>query len=139
MTFTSTRDTASPATRTKDVALRVTLGFQIVLGLLWGISMLFFAPLIVLGDQSGAHIEKIAIEGGAHLALVLGAILVWRSPYTSRDLLVVMVFLNGIWALTDAVYIPAVSLAAIDFQVKLVVNAALCVGLLLSGRRTGVL
>jgi hypothetical protein len=57
-------------------ALRVVLGLQIALGLLWGVSMLFFAPGIVLGEPSGAHIEKIAIEGGAHLMLVVGAVLV---------------------------------------------------------------
>src|SRR3954466_14992772 len=60
--------------------LRVMLGLQIGLGLLWGISMLFFARQIVLEDPSGPHIEKIALEGAAHLALVFGAILVWRSP-----------------------------------------------------------
>ena len=41
---------------------------------------LFFASAIALDDHSGAHIEKIAFEGAAHFALVLGAILVWRAP-----------------------------------------------------------
>jgi hypothetical protein len=59
--------------------LRGVLGLQIVLGLVWGIAMLFFAPMIVLGDPYGPHIEKIAMEGGAHLMLVLAALLVWRA------------------------------------------------------------
>src|SRR5438046_7769984 len=75
--------------------LRVALAAQIALGLLWGISMLFFAAQIALGDPSGPHIEKIALEGGAHFALVLGAILVWRAPARARDLLVVMIFLTA--------------------------------------------
>jgi hypothetical protein len=49
--------------------------------------MLFFAPLIVLGDPDGPHIEKIAMEGGAHLMLVLAACLVWRAPQQARDVL----------------------------------------------------
>jgi hypothetical protein len=68
--------------------------------------MLFFAPLIVLGDGYGPHIEKIAMEGGAHLMLVLAAYLVWRAPQHGRDVLWLMVFLNGVWALTDLGYIP---------------------------------
>ena len=36
--------------------------------------MLCFAPVIVLEDSSGPHIEKIAMEGGAHLMLVLAAL-----------------------------------------------------------------
>jgi hypothetical protein len=119
--------------------LRVVLGLQIVLGLLWGISMLFFAPRIVLGDPSGAHIEKIALEGGAHFMLVLGAVLVWRSPRASASALVLMIFLNAIWAITDLVYIPVFQLTALDFSVKLVVNAALAVGLAWSGWRAGIL
>lgn len=78
--------------------LRGVLAAPVVLGLLWGISMLFFAPIIVLGDPSGPHIEKIAIEGGAHLMLVFGAILVWRAPGASRNVLLLMVFLNALWA-----------------------------------------
>jgi hypothetical protein len=119
--------------------LRVVLGLQIVLGLLWGVSMLFFAPLIVLGDPSGPHIEKIAIEGGAHLMLVLAAVLVWRAPWQSRSVLLLMIFLNGVWTLTDLVYIPLVNLTALDFYVKVVVNAGLAIGLAAAGRRAGAL
>ena len=115
--------------------LRVVLSVQIVLGLLWGISMLFFAPLIVLGDASGPHVEKIAIEGGAHLMLVLAAILVWRAPWQARSVLVLMIFLNGLWALTDLVYIPLVHLTDADFFFKLVVNTGLAIGLVVAGRR----
>ena len=115
------------------------LGLQIVLGLLWGIAMLFFAPMIVLGDPSGPHIEKIAMEGGAHLMLVLSALLVWRAPQQSRDVLWLMVFLNSVWALTDLVYLPLVHLTILDFYVKLAVNAALAVGLMAAGRRAGIL
>jgi hypothetical protein len=117
----------------------VVLGLQIVLGLLWGISMLFFAPLIVLGDGYGPHIEKIAMEGGAHLMLVLAACLVWRAPQHARDVLWLMVFLNGVWTLTDLVYIPLVHLTMVDFYVKLAVNATLTIGLVIAGRRTGIL
>lgn len=119
--------------------LRAVLGAQIGLGLLWGVSMVFFAPAIVFGDRSGAHIEKIALEGGAHFALVLAAILVWRTPHQARDLLIVMIFLNGLWALTDLVYIPLFALTALDFSVKLVVNAALAIGLAVAGRRALIL
>jgi hypothetical protein len=117
--------------------LRFMLGLQVVLGLLWGISMLFFARQIVLGDPSGPHVEKIAMEGAAHLMLVLAALLVWRAPGRSRDLLVLMVFLNGLWTLTDLVYIPLVQLTAPDFYVKTVVNAVLAIGLAVAGRRSG--
>jgi hypothetical protein len=119
--------------------LRGVLGAQIVLGLLWGLSMLFFAPVIVLGDPSGPHIEKIAMEGGAHLMLVLAALLVWRAPQQSRDVLWLMIFLNGVWALTDLVYIPLVHLTALDFYVKFAVNTALAIGLAVAKRRAGVL
>jgi len=119
--------------------LRVVLGLQVVLGLLWGVSMLFFAPLIVLGDPSGPHIEKIAIEGGAHLMLVLAAIFVWRAPRQSRDVLLLMVFLNGVWALTDLVYIPLVQLTDLDFYFKVAVNTGLAIGLAGAGRRAGAL
>jgi hypothetical protein len=119
--------------------LRVVLAAQIALGLLWGISMLFFAAQIALGDPSGPHIEKIALEGGAHFALVLGAVLVWRAPERNRDLLLVMIFLNALWAVTDAVYIPLFKLGAIDFYAKLLVNAALAIGLAVAGRRAGLL
>jgi hypothetical protein len=115
--------------------LRGMLGLQVVLGLLWGISMLFFAPVIVLEDRSGPHIEKIAIEGGAHLMLVLAAVLVWRAPRQSRSVLLLMIFLNGVWTVTDLVYIPLLHLTAPDFYAKLVVNAVLAVGLAVAGRR----
>jgi hypothetical protein len=117
--------------------LRAVLAAQIVLGLLWGISMLFFASAIALGDRSGPHIEKIAFEGAAHFMLVLGAILAWRAPRRAGDVLVLMIFLNALWALTDAVYIPVLQLTAVDFYAKLIVNAALAVGLAVSARRAG--
>ena len=101
--------------------------------------MLFFASGIALGDRSGPHIEKIAIEGGAHFTLVLGAILVWRFPREARLALLLMIFLNAMWAVTDLVYIPLYALTAIDFGVKLVVNAALAVGLLVAGRRARII
>ena len=119
--------------------LRLILSLQVVLGLLWGISMLFFAPRIVLGDPSGPHVEKIAMEGGAHLMLVLAAILVWRAPWHSRDVLLLMVFLNGVWTLTDLVYIPLVQLTDLDFYVKVAVNAGLAIGLAGTARRAGTL
>jgi hypothetical protein len=120
--------------------LRVALVLQIVLGLLWGISMLFFAEMIALGDKSGNHIEKIAIEGAAHFMLVFGAILAWRHPnQQARLALLMMIFLNVLWALTDLVYIPLFSLTAIDFTVKLIVNAALAILLYLGGRRAAIL
>jgi hypothetical protein len=119
--------------------LRVVLIAQILLGLLWGISMLFFARQIALGDPSGPHIEKIAIEGGAHLTLVFGAILAWRSPTEARLLLLAMIFLNALWAVTDLIYIPLYALTAIDFGVKLVVNAALAIALAVAGRRARII
>ncbi len=120
--------------------LRIALVLQIVLGLLWGISMLFFAEMISLGDKSGNHIEKIAIEGAAHFMLVFGAVLVWRTPTReSRLALWMMVFLNALWALTDLVYIPLFQLTAIDFTVKLIVNATLAVLLFFGGRRAAIL
>ena len=119
--------------------LRVMLGLQVVLGLLWGISMLFFARQIVLGPPDGPHIEKIAIEGAAHMMLVFGAFLVWRAPYRTRDVLLLMIFLNALWTLTDLVYIPLLGLSEIDFYAKVIVNAFLAIGLALSGRRAGLL
>jgi hypothetical protein len=119
--------------------LRIVLVAQILLGLLWGVSMLFFASAIVLEDNSGAHIEKIALEGGAHLMLVLGAVLVWRAPRQAGDVLLLMIFLNGLWTLTDLVYIPILRLTAIDFYAKVVVNAALAISLAVAGRRAGIL
>lgn len=119
--------------------LRIMLGLQVALGLLWGISMLFFARQIVLGDDSGPHIEKIALEGGAHLMLVLAAIMVWREPYRSRNVLILMIFLNGLWTLTDLVYIPLLGLSELDFYAKVIVNAVLAIGLFMSGRRAGIL
>jgi hypothetical protein len=122
-----------------SVALRVALALQVVLGLLWGVSMLFFAPKIVLTDPSGPHIEKIALEGGAHFMLVFGAILVWRAPREAASALWMMIFLNAIWTLTDLVYIPLFQLTALDFPAKLAVNALLTVALAWSGWRAGLL
>jgi len=119
--------------------LRLVLGLQVGLGLLWGVSMLFFARQIVLGDGSDQHVEKIAMEGAAHVALVFGAVLVWRAPWRGRDVLRLMVFLNALWTLTDLVYIPLLGLSEVDFYVKAVVNATLAVGLAAAGRRAGVL
>jgi hypothetical protein len=119
--------------------LRVMLGLQVILGLLWGVSMLFFARQIVLGSPDGPHIEKIAMEGAAHMALVFGAVLVWRAPQRGREVLLLMVFLNGLWTLTDLVYIPLLGLSDIDFYAKVIVNAILAIGLALSGRRAGVI
>ena len=119
--------------------LRLALIAQIGLGLLWGISMLFFAGPIALGDPSGPHIEKIALEGGAHFALVFGALLVWRAPLRTRDLLLVMIFLNALWAVTDAVYIPLFHLTAVDFYAKLIVNAGLAIALAVGGWRARIL
>jgi hypothetical protein len=133
--------TTAPELAAADTRLlRVALVLQILLGLLWGISMLFFAEMIALGDKSGNHIEKIAIEGAAHFMLVFGAILVWRHPnQQARLALLMMIFLNALWALTDLVYIPLFSLTAIDFTVKLIVNAALAILLYLGGRRAAIL
>jgi hypothetical protein len=119
--------------------LRVMLGAQVILGLLWGVSMLFFARQIVLGTGEGPHIEKIAMEGAAHMMLVFGAVLVWRAPSRARDVLMLMIFLNALWTLTDLVYIPLLGLSEIDFYAKVVVNAFLAVGSALSGRRAGLL
>jgi hypothetical protein len=115
------------------------LAAQVVLGLLWGVSMLFFAPVIVLGNGSAPHIEKIAIEGGAHMMLVYAAVLVWREPTNSRNVLRLMVFLNAIWALTDLVYIPLLPLTDTDFYAKVLVNTFLAVGLWIAGRRAAAL
>ena len=140
--------TVNPAHGKREVAavspddlrpLRIMLGLQIILGLLWGISMLFFARQIVLGSSEGPHIEKIAMEGAAHMALVFGAVLVWRDPMRNRGVLLVMVFLNGLWTLTDLVYIPLLGLSEIDFYAKAIVNAVLAIGLALSGRRAGLI
>ncbi len=119
--------------------LRIMLGLQVILGLLWGISMLFFARQIVLGSADGPHIEKIAMEGAAHMALVFGAVLVWRDPQRNRGVLLLMIFLNALWTLTDLVYIPLLGLSEIDFYAKVIVNAILAIGLALSGRRAGVI
>jgi hypothetical protein len=119
--------------------LRIVLGLQIALGLLWGVSMLFFARQIVLGDQSGPHIEKIAMEGAAHMMLVFGAILVWRDPVGARGALFLMIFLNALWTLTDLVYIPLLGLSELDFYAKTIVNIVLATGLYLSGRRAGLI
>jgi hypothetical protein len=50
-----------------------------------------------------------------------------------------MIFLNGLWTLTDLVYIPLVQLTALDFYVKTLVNAVLAIGLAVAGRRAGLL
>src|SRR5918995_2209662 len=134
-------DGPDPATLARGALrfLRVMLGAQITLGLLWGVSMLFFARQIVLGSPDGPHIEKIAMEGAAHMMLVFGAFLVWRTPYRARDVLLLMIFLNGLWTLTDLVYIPLLGLDEIDFYAKVIVNASLAIGLALSGSRAGIL
>jgi hypothetical protein len=119
--------------------LRIMLILQILLGLLWGISMLFFARQIVLEEASGPHIEKIALEGAAHMALVFGAVLVWRAPLRAQSALMMMIFLNALWTLTDLAYIPLLGLSQIDFYAKVVVNAVLAIGLFLAGRRAGLL
>ncbi|MCC7022774.1 MAG: hypothetical protein IT338_08100 [Thermomicrobiales bacterium] len=119
--------------------LQVMLALQVILGLLWGISMLFFAQAIAMGNTSGEHIEKIALEGAAHMMLVFGAILVWRDPYGSRSALLMMIFLNALWTLTDLVYVPLLGLTATDFPAKIIVNAILAIGLAWSGRRAGVI
>lgn len=119
--------------------LRIMLGLQVALGLLWGVSMLFFARQIVLSDPNGPHIEKIAMEGAAHFALVFGAILVWRTPWRSRDVLKVVIFLNALWTLTDLVYIPLLGLSELDFYAKVIVNAILAIGLAIAGRRARLL
>jgi hypothetical protein len=120
--------------------LQIMLGLQVVLGLLWGVSMLFFARQIVLdSNPAPEHIEKIAMEGAAHMALVFGAFLVWRAPQQGRSALLMMIFLNGLWALTDLVYIPLLGLDAIDFYVKLIVNAVLAIGLAAAGRRAKII
>lgn len=133
------RGFSSSADETDLRFLRVMLGLQVILGLLWGVSMLFFARQIVLQEASGPHIEKIAMEGAAHFALVFGAILVWRNPQLNRGALLVMIFLNGLWTLTDLVYIPLLGLSEIDFYAKVVVNAILAVGLWLAGRRAALI
>jgi hypothetical protein len=54
--------------------------------------MHIFARQIVLGAPDGPHIEKIAMEGAAHLITGLGAVLVWRAPQRARDVLLLMIF-----------------------------------------------
>ena len=73
------------------------------------------------------------------MMLVFGAVLVWRAPQRARDVLLLMVFLNALWTLTDLVYIPLLDLDELDFYVKTVVNATLAVGLAAGGRRAGIL
>jgi hypothetical protein len=133
------RGFSSSADETDLRFLRMMLGLQVILGLLWGVSMLFFARQIVLQEASGPHLEKIAMEGAAHIALVFGAFLVWRNPQLNRGALLVMIFLNGLWTLTDLVYIPLLGLSEIDFYAKVVVNAILAVGLWLAGRRAALI
>ena len=138
-TFGSSRPQSRGASAADLRFLRIMLGLQVVLGLLWGVSMLFFARQIELGESSPQHVEKIAMEGVAHLALVFAAILVWRAPSRSRDLLLVMIFLNGLWTLADLIYIPVLGLSDLDFYAKVVVNAVLAIGLAVAGRRAGIL
>lgn len=129
------RSSAGVLSRADTRFLRVVLGAQVVAGLVWGISMVFFAPVITLADASGPHIEKIALEGGAHFMLVLGAVLAWRAPSKAGSVLLLMIFLNAVWALTDLVYIPLFHLTAFDFTAKLLVNGALAIGLAIGARR----
>jgi hypothetical protein len=129
----------NPADESQFRFLRIMLVLQVILGLLWGVSMLFFARQIVLGASEGPHIEKIAMEGAAHMALVFGAVLVWRDPRRNAGVLMVMIFLNALWTLTDLVYIPLLGLDEIDFYAKVIVNAVLAIGLALSGRRAGLI
>ena len=119
--------------------LRVVLALQIALGLLWGISELFFARAVLGPTADGGHVEKMALEGAAHLALVFAALLVWRHPARARDLLLLMIALNALWTATDLVYIPLLNLTEWDFFAKLIVNATLAIGLAVSGRRAGIL
>lgn len=133
-------DTRSSVTAPTDMRLlRIMLVLQVGLGLLWGVSMLFFARQIVHGPSRDEHVEKIAMEGAAHVALVIGAILVWRAPQRARDVLLLLIFLNALWTLTDLVYIPLLGLDAWDFYAKTVVNAGLALGLALGGWRAGIL
>jgi hypothetical protein len=67
--------------------------------------------------------------------LVLAAVFVWRAPWHSHHVLLLMIFLNGVWALTDLVYIPLVDLTDPDFFVKVAVNAGLAIGLVCAARR----
>ena len=46
-------------------ALRVVLGLQVALGLLWGVSMLSSPPVSSWATRPAPHMEKIAMEGGA--------------------------------------------------------------------------
>jgi len=71
--------------------------------------------------------------------LVFDAFLVWGAPQRVRDVLLLMIFLNGLWTLTNLVYIPLLGLSEIDFYANVVVNAFLAIGLALSGRRAGLL
>ena len=93
----------------------------------------------MLGSGEGPHIEKIAMEGAAHMALVFGAVLVWRAPQRNQGVLMLMIFLNGLWTLTDLAYIPLLGLGEIDFYAKVIVIAILAGGLALAGRRAGVI
>ena len=54
-------------------------------------------------------------------------------------MLLLMIFLNGLWTLTDLVYIPLLGLSDVDFYAKVIVNAVLAIGLALSGRRAGII
>ena len=54
------------------------------------------------------------------------------------DVLRPMISLNALWALTDPVHIPLLGPAKVDFYAEAAVNAALAIGLAVTGRRAGV-
>ena len=62
-----------------------------------------------------------------------------RQSGHGREALRLMVFLNPLWAMTDAVYIPLFALTAIELAVKLVVNTALAIGLAGAARHAPIL
>lgn len=119
--------------------LRAVLVVQIGAGLLWAISMLLFTQQIVLGEASGPHLEKILLEGTTHLMLVFGAVLVWLAPAQSRGVLLLMIFLNAMWAVVDMYALPAYKLPLADFGAKIVINGGFAIGLTFGGRRAGIL
>jgi hypothetical protein len=62
-----------------------------------------------------------------------------RNTFAAAGPQLLMIFLNGLWTLTDLVYIPLLGLSEIDFYAKVVVNAFLAIGLAPAGRRAGLL
>jgi hypothetical protein len=72
--------------------LRIMLGLQVALGLLWGVSMLIFARQIVLGAPDGPPYREDRHGGRSAPDAGLGAILVWRAPQRARDVLLLMIF-----------------------------------------------